>query len=103
MVMPKTEPRWFVYSYWSKGRPVYVGKGSGRRDTAHRAEFEGRHGLTVDRIHTHAQGLTEAAAYALEIKLIRKFGRRGADPRGTLLNAAEGGPRSMRGWLALYR
>jgi hypothetical protein len=95
--------RYFVYSYWSRGRPVYVGKGTGRRDRAHLAAFEAAHGLKVDRIHTHAQKLTEGQAWELEAKLIGRFGRKGRDARGTLLNACEGGPQSMRGWLNLYR
>jgi hypothetical protein len=100
---PPDLTRWFVYSYWSKGRPVYVGKGTGRRDRSHLADFERAHGLTVNRIHTHDQHLSEAGAFALEVQLIRKFGRRGIDPKGTLLNATEGGSRSMRGWVTLYR
>jgi hypothetical protein len=92
----------YVYSYWHKGRPVYVGKGSGPRDKAHLGAFEKRYCLTVERIHTHAQHLTQAAAYAAEFQLVNKFGRKGVDPGGTLLNAAPGGSRAMRPW-AFYR
>lgn len=93
--------RFYVYSYWSEGVPVYVGKGSGRRDKAHLCDFERRHGLTVDRIHTNAQHLTEAQAYALELQLVRKFGRRDCDPSGTLRQLEIGGPKSLQ-CLRLY-
>jgi hypothetical protein len=92
-----------VYSYWSGGRPVYVGKGTGPRDRAHLRQFERSHGLTVDRIHTHAQHVTQAAAYGIELQLVRKFGRTDVDPHGTLRNRTEGGSPAMRGWVALYR
>jgi hypothetical protein len=95
--------RWFVYSYWSGGVPVYVGKGTGRRDRAHRAEFERAQGRPVTRVHLHAEGLTEAAAFALELQLIRRFGRRGIDKGGTLANRTEGGSQAMRGWVTFYR
>lgn len=97
------EPRQhYVYVYYrSNGIPLYVGKGFGRRWKKHatakrpnkhlqnailKATREGRE-LRVEKVE---EGLTDAEACALEIKLIAEYGR--ADlKRGPLCNLTDGG------------
>lgn len=78
-------------------RPRYVGKGCGVRAFC---SPSGRTKRVKDWIAEMgeepnfdliAANLTEAAAFALEIELIAKYGREGIDPGGVLLNISLGG------------
>ena len=103
--------QYFVYLYRIKGAPAYVGKGLGKREESHvafaRCLARGagpnyplhfdlvlakaiRKGMpfTCERI---AEGLDEAAAFALEIELIARYGRKGIEPKGILYNRQSGG------------
>jgi len=80
--------------------PRYIGKGWGMRVVAHRTKRSARVTEWIkSELHGEepffdiiAANLTEAAAYALEIELIAKYGREGIDEGGKLLNVSTGGP-----------
>ena len=95
----------YVYVYRDeKGRPLYIGKGTGRRDTMHRYQAASgsqaywhnkmrkmdRLGekYTVERIE---EGMTNDQACELEEFLIAECGRKNIDPGGVLYNLLEGG------------
>ena len=89
-----------IYSPWSR-RPVYVGKGQGRRAREHLTgertnpdvvEFmrKCRQRALKPEIRYDQEGLTEAEALRREKELIGKYGRKD-NGRGTLLNRTDGG------------
>lgn len=91
--------RYYVYIYYYRGVPIYVGKGSGRRAWEHlrlprddtpfyRKLKEIKKGGRRPSVVIYACDLREPEAYALERKLILGFGRR---PTGTLFNRTDGG------------
>ena len=104
----------YVYVYRdASGQPLYVGKGTGKRDVRHRIEMnagsktywhnklrkmerEG-HAYSIERV---AEGLTHEEACETERTLIAEHGRRNIDPGGILYNMLSGGdgasPEDMR-------
>lgn len=99
--------RFFVYIYidHDTGLPVYIGKGSGRRDVAHISIAKGHFvkGHLYNWIRKYysinnkwpkpfriAEGMTEETALALEKGLIGLYGRRNTN-NGTLFNLSDGG------------
>ena len=90
-----------IYNPWS-GRPVYVGKGQGRRDRDHRTDIARTNTDVVDFMRKCREGgreaeikkeyerLTEAEALQREIVLIAKYGRKD-NGTGVLLNRTDGG------------
>jgi hypothetical protein len=89
-----------IYNPWS-GRPVYVGKGQGRRARDHRTDIARTNTDVVDFMRKcraggrepkfeFKWGLTEAVAFQREIKLIAKYGRKD-NGTGVLLNRTDGG------------
>jgi hypothetical protein len=97
---------YYVYEYRDPSRdnePFYVGKGKGGRDRSHLKNLDNRKNLpfynrlakmrrcgiepSVFRI---AEGLTQDAAFILEMQMIEKYRRR--HEGGTLLNITAGGP-----------
>jgi hypothetical protein len=101
--------RFYVYVIYdpSSGRPVYVGKGQGRRDRDHQndiartntdvVEFmtKCRAGGREAEIKREYEGLTEAEALQREIELIAKYGRKD-NGKGVLLNRTDGGSGTSR-------
>ena len=88
------ESIFYVYEHLTaNGEVFYVGKGSKDRawNTDSRSKFWTRvykkHGRTVRIVE---DGMTEAAAFALEIELIAFYGRRD-EGTGTLVNLTSGG------------
>jgi hypothetical protein len=92
---------YYVYAYYEKGGtdPFYVGKGKDTRDTEH-LEYKNlkrdtplakklRSLVEPPEVHRLADGITEAEAFDLEIKLIAQFGLRWDG--GCLLNCTYGG------------
>jgi len=99
--------RFYVYVIYNprSGRPVYVGKGQGRRAREHLTgertnpdvvEFmrKCRVGRREPKIEFE-RGLTEVEAFQREIELIAKYGRKD-NGTGILLNRTDGG-RGMSG------
>jgi hypothetical protein len=94
-----SEFRFYVYAWLHPdGRPFYVGKGSGRRDTQPKSGNRIFNGTvakirkeggepTVVRWH---EGLREVDAHRLEVAYIKLFGRRN-NSTGVLANLTDGG------------
>ena len=83
--------QYYVYLYWNEWRtqPYYVGQGKGNRAWQ-------RHKFGIirppkDFVQIIPVRLQETA-WDLEIELISKWGRKGIDPNGVLLNVTTGGP-----------
>jgi len=92
----------YVYEYIDPvtNLPFYIGKGTGNRMFVHlkeSLESTGNKRKTKHILNLQAQGLepivrkvqedmTEDSAYDLEMQLIQKYGRKGLDPNGILLN-----------------
>lgn len=101
---------YYVYVYYrpDDGRPFYIGKGHGKRYLQHltdKPEYCHNKRLTgtirnylsegsKPHIEIYANELTEDEALALEIELIKKYGRKGIDPDGILMNISEGGEKT---------
>lgn len=92
----------YIYVYFDPSRDleaIYVGKGKGKRSHAHLTRTD-KHPFTqrlqkmaklgVIPIIERYEGLTEEAAFALEIALIAEIGRKDLS-KGTLLNLSDGG------------
>lgn len=95
-VLPEVQPRnyyIYIHRYLSDNQVFYVGKGSGDRYK----KFSNRsymwkiaayeNGVQVEILHDN---LSEEEAFALEIKLIKEYGRIW-DGTGNLINIHEGG------------
>jgi hypothetical protein len=89
-----------IYDPWS-GRPVYVGKGQGRRARDHLFDIARTNTDVVSFItrcraggreprFEFERGLTEVEAFQREIELIAKYGRKD-NGTGALLNRTDGG------------
>jgi hypothetical protein len=89
-----------IYNPWS-GRPVYVGKGQGRRARDHLSDIARTNTDVVDFIRKcrvgrrepkieFKRGLTEIEALQREIELIAEYGRKD-NGTGILLNRTDGG------------
>lgn len=91
----------YVYSDPMTGLPCYVGKGQRSRDKAH---LRGSHNKRLNRliaemremscepvIERIADNLTCGEARTLEIETIAKYGRKGYEPGGLLMNHTLGG------------
>ena len=96
----------YVYVYRdASGQPLYVGKGTGRRDVMHRfksvatgdTSYWHRKMLKMDRlgevytVERVAEGLTHEEACEMECALIAEYGRRSIDAGGILYNLLSGG------------
>jgi DNA-binding cell septation regulator SpoVG len=80
---------YYVYQYLrSDGTPYYIGKGMGRR------AFSANHSINVPKDRTRIimikENMLESDAFALEIKLIAKYGRKDIGT-GILRNMTNGG------------
>lgn len=93
----------YVYEYRDPRTdlPCYIGKGQRSRDKVH---LKGSHNKRLNRLIAEmreqgvepvlsrlADGLTNDEAQALEIELIAKYGRKGYEPGGVLMNHTLGG------------
>jgi hypothetical protein len=102
--LPQRHYVYVLYHDTDMGRPFYVGMGSGKRLQYHHGErwHRGLRGEIIRELKRTlgfipsqkvAEGLTKAAAYALEIELIKQFGR---IPNGPLTNLTDGGEGSNK-------
>jgi hypothetical protein len=93
----------YVYEYRDPrtNSVCYIGKGQRSRDKAHlRGSHNKRLNRLIEEMRKHgaepvitrvADGLTNIEACALEIELIARYGRKGYEPGGVLLNHTTGG------------
>lgn len=98
--------KYYTYIYFDPSRnnePIYVGKGSGKRNLYHLTRKKIRHPfiqrleymkeLNIEPIIQAIYGLDEVCAYELEMEFISFFGRKDLN-KGPLLNLTDGGGRN---------